>query len=459
MSLGLNASLLLVCATSILLYVISGSRSKLYFLYFLSYVPFVTLNSEAGGLETEAGLSGTIVLMKMAVRLATGSGFLLAFVFSRKSAQHLMRPQYFPVVFFVCWAMLGLHRAQAPWVSFFRLGELFTFFLIGLTLYNKVSHALPVRKVVRWHCMALSPLCAVAGLFVLIDPDIALHTGEDGSVRIGHQLMNANVLGFAAAVTCLWSMFELKEGRERIRGPFFERFFPALALVGSFLVVVFARSRTASITLALGTFLMWVVFTREKRKYLSLVLVAVILGAFFAAANLDALTSWFMRGDDLETLKSGTGRTALWHTLITEQAPKFPLLGSGYLMLSEHGRFEHHGAHWNNAHNTFVFALVATGIPGMLAVLSIVLWPLVRAFRMIGRVREEDRGSWIFLFILQVVVGVTSITGFGVSGHPNVAMLFHYALFSYVVTAPLPDRPRPKLGEVEPAGELAAWPG
>ena len=456
MNMDLNTSLMLVFATSILLYFISGSKSKLYFLYFLSYVPFVTLNSDAGGLENEAGLSGTIVIMKMSVRLATSSGFMLAFIFSKKSASYLAKPQYLPVVFFVCWAMLSLHRAQVPWISFFRLGELFTFFLIGLTLYNKVSHKLPVRKVVRWHCMALSPLCAVAGLFVLINPDIAQHTGEDGSMRIGHQLMNANVLAFAAVVTCLWGMFELKEGRERIRGPFFERFVPAFALCGAFIVVIFARSRTSSITLFLGMFLMWVVFTREKRKYLSLVLVGIILATFFAVANFDTFATWFMRGDDAETLKSGTGRTDLWHMLITEQAPKYPMLGSGYLMLSEHGRFEHHGAYWNNAHNTFIFALVATGIPGMLAVFSIVLWPMYRAFRMIGRVSEEDRGSWVFLFILQIVVAVTSITGFGVSGHPNVAMLFHYALFSYVVTAPAPEKPRPRLGEVEPAGELAA---
>ena len=55
MNMDLNTSLMLVFATSILLYVISGSKSKLYFLYFLSYVPFVTLNSDAGGLENEAG--------------------------------------------------------------------------------------------------------------------------------------------------------------------------------------------------------------------------------------------------------------------------------------------------------------------------------------------------------------------------------------------------------------------
>ena len=110
-------------------------------------------------------------------------------------------------------------------------------------------------------------------------------------MRIGHQLMNANVLAFAAVVTCLWGMFELKEGRERIRGPFFERFFPAFALCGAFIVVIFARSRTSSITLFMGMFLMWVVFTREKRKYLSLVLIGIILAIFFAARS-SKVPSW-----------------------------------------------------------------------------------------------------------------------------------------------------------------------
>ena len=436
---SLSQSLLLVVVCSVLAFFLSGSKSKLYFLYFLSFVPFVTLNADAGGLESEAGLSGGIVLMKMSVRLATAGGFMLAFVAGRQSLSRLALPQYFPVVFFVAWAMLGLHRAQAPWVSFFRLGELFVFFLVGVTLFDHVSSKCSVRTVIRWHCMALAPLCAVAGIFVWLNPDIAQHTGEDGAMRIGHQLMNANVLGFAAVVLCLWATYELKEGRERVRHVFFERYFPAICLVGGFIVIIYARSRTSSITFLMGQVLLWIVFTRNKRQYLSLLVPGVILAMLFAVASFDGFVEWFMRGDDVETLKSGTGRTDLWSMLLFEQAPKFPMLGSGYLMLSEHGRFEHHGAHWNNAHNTFVFALVSTGIPGMIAVFSIVAWPAVRAFRMISRVPEAMRTSWVFLFILTLVIALTSVTGFGVSGHPNVAMFFHYALFSYVVSAKMPD--------------------
>lgn len=437
----LTQSLLLVIACAIIAFFISGSGSKLYFLYFLSFVPFVTLNSEAGGLEASTGLSGTIVIMKMTVRLITSSGFILGFIFARKSLSRLVAPQFIPVVFFVSWAMLGLHRAQAPWVSFFRLGELFTFFIVGLVLFDRVSSKLPVRTVLRWHCLAVAPLCAIAGLFVWIDPDIAQHTGEDGAMRIGHQLMNANVLGFAAVVLTLWATYELKEGRERRRHIFFERTWPLICLIGGFIVIYYARSRTSSITFILGQLCMWIVFTKEKRKYLSLILVGGLFAILGAVANFDSFVEWFMRGDDVETLKSGTGRTDLWSMLIFEQAPKYPILGSGYLMLSEHGRFEHHGAHWNNAHNTFVFALVSTGIPGMLAVISIVAWPLLRAFRMIFRVPECDRSSWVFLFVLTIVIALTSVTGFGVSGHPNVAMLFHYAIFSYIVSVPVPGEP------------------
>jgi len=444
---SLTESLLLVVVCAVLAYFLSGSKSKLYFLYFLSFVPFVTLNADAGGLESAAGLSGGIVLMKMSVRLLTAAGFMAAFLAGRQSVSRLALPQYLPVVFFVAWAMLGLHRAQAPWVSFFRLGELFVFFLVGVTLFDRVSSGASIRSVIRWHCLALAPLCAVAGLFVWLNPDIAQHTGEDGAMRIGHQLMNANVLGFAAVVLCLWATFELKEGRERVRHVFFERYLPALCLIGGFIVIIYARSRTSSITFLMGQVLIWIVFTRNKRKYLSLIVSGVILAFLFAIASFDGFLEWFMRGDDVETLKSGTGRTDLWSMLLFEQAPKYPLLGSGYLMLSEHGRFEHHGAHWNNAHNTFVFALVSTGIPGMLAVISIVAWPAVRAYRMISRVPDSMRSSWVFLLVLMLVVTITSVTGFGVSGHPNVAMFFHYALFGYVVSARIPasSEPNPQL--------------
>ncbi|MEM7516292.1 MAG: O-antigen ligase family protein, partial [Planctomycetota bacterium] len=172
----------------------------------------------------------------------------------------------------------------------------------------------------------------------------------------------------------------------------------------------------------------------------------LLAAAAFGIQFEEQLVEWFMRGDDVETLATGTGRTDLWHLLITEQAPKSPLLGAGYLMLSEHGRFEHAGAAWNNAHNSFVFALVSTGIPGCMAVLSIVLLPLWRARRAVIHCIPEERESRIMVFALMVVIGITSVTGFGIAGHPNVAMLFHYGLYAMCV-APLPEKSRFKSAE------------
>ena len=159
-----------------------------------------------------------------------------------------------------------------------------------------------------------------------------------------------------------------------------------------------------------------------------------------AVLNFGVIESWFLRGDSLEGLKSGTGRTDLWVQLWREQVPKAPLAGAGYLMLSEVGGFLHDGRYWNNAHNTYVFALVATGVPGLLCVALIVWLPLRTSFAMVRHYAEDERSSCVLLFVMQVVVAVASITGFGVSGYPNPAMHYHYCAFAYLLAPRLLGR-------------------
>ncbi|MEM7516963.1 MAG: hypothetical protein AAF368_08585, partial [Planctomycetota bacterium] len=57
--------LALVCFITLIVWYGSGARHPLYLLFFLSFVPFVTLDASAGGLEASAGFSGTVVKMKM----------------------------------------------------------------------------------------------------------------------------------------------------------------------------------------------------------------------------------------------------------------------------------------------------------------------------------------------------------------------------------------------------------
>ncbi len=110
-----------------------------------------------------------------------------------------------------------------------------------------------------------------------------------------------------------------------------------------------------------------------------------------------------------------------------------PLFGAGYLMLGPRGPFEHAGHEWTNTHNTYVFALVATGVPGLVMVCWLAVHPLFCLFRRVHTAPPEERSSWAVLLAMSMVVFVTNITGFGVSGFPNTAMFFHYALYALAV--------------------------
>ena len=424
---------------SLLAFGLSGAKSSAYLLYFLGYVPFVTLDASAGGLVSEAGFGAGNVLFKLAFRvLATGGMLLLAFR-RRETLGNLARVQALPVLFFFAWALLSIHRAQSPWISFIRLGELLAFFLAGVVLFAEAGRFHGPRAVARWHCIALAQILLVALYFEQTNPELAKFVSADGISRLGHKFLNSNTLGFACVAVGLWATVELREGRERARALFFERGVPALMLVLACYVLLGARSRTAMITMAVGQLVIWLPLPLAHTKRRSLFVLAGFAALVAVLLNAETIMTWFLRGESVEVVRSGTGRTGLWVALLQEQLPKAPFLGAGYLMLSDQGLFLHAGAWWNNAHNTYLFALIATGLPGALAVLAIALWPWLALFKRSLDSLPDERPFWLLLLAMQSVVLVAGITGFGIAGYPNPAMCFHYALYAYVLFGRAPS--------------------
>ena len=161
----------------------------------------------------------------------------------------------------------------------------------------------------------------------------------------------------------------------------FEKILPLASLCAASLVLYMARSRTATIAVVAGQAVLWFPFFRGNARYRIPLLLCVLGGAIIVLARSDAISAWFLRDQSIEDLRGGAGRLGLWAALLDEQVPRAPLLGQGYLMLPERGMFMHHGSLWNNSHNTYLFALVSNGIPGMLAVLAIIGLPLGCLFR------------------------------------------------------------------------------
>ena len=113
-------------------------------------------------------------------RLSTFGIAVLAY--PRRSAVFalLARTSSLPVLGLFVWALIGLPRAQDPWVSFFRLGELLAFFLTGIVLAIETGPAGAIHRprgasdpmrpsdVVRLHALALLPVLISAIAFMLL---------------------------------------------------------------------------------------------------------------------------------------------------------------------------------------------------------------------------------------------------------------------------------------------------
>jgi len=430
----MTEGIIVAVACALVAYVLSGARTSAYLFYFLSFVPFITLDSSAGGLEDASNVGAGNVMFKMVARVLTSAGFLLLFSRRRSALTQLCRVQSMPVVFFFCWALLSLHRAQVPLISFFRLGELLMFFLAGVVLFTESARFHGPRKVARWHCLALFQILLIALYFEQTRPELAYWVNADGIKRLGHKFLNSNTLGFASVAVALWSTVELKEKREGERHVFFEKVVPLIALGIALYVLLGARSRSAMITMVLGQGIVWFPWMHRGDWRRPAFMVLVMGGLVLALANFDAIATWFLRGESAADLKSGTGRNTLWAALLSEQLPRAPILGAGYLMLGDQGRFFHNGIFWSNAHNSYLFALIATGLPGFLALVTIALLPWLSLGRRLFTTPHAERPFWTLLFAMQSVILTASITGFGISGYPNPSMFFHYTLYSYAIT-------------------------
>lgn len=421
---------------------LSGARTAVYLAYACAYVPFITLDAAPGGLTGVGGFGGGNVRFKLAVRAACSAVLLACLARQRHAVQATLRVRHLPVLLLLAWSLAFVYRAQDPLVAAARLAELGVFFLSGIALYLESARHRSVNEVARWHACAIGVLPVLALLFVQWQPGLASHVDAAGLGRLGHKFLNANSLGFAAAILGLWSVSELRQAPARTHSPGLlsprilpPRILPLGALLVAGSVVYASRSRTALAALIVG--LAIVLWPARGLTYGKVALLT--LGLACLASFQGALTQWMLRGEQAADLATGTGRTALWSALLREQVPEAPLGGAGYLMLSSDGGFEHAGRVWNNAHNTYVGALVAGGIPAFLCVLAIVIAPLLAAGKRAREARRTEdpalRAGWTLIHAFTAAVAVASITGFGVAGHPNPLMHFHYGLYGFVLAA------------------------
>jgi len=417
---------------------LAGARRLVQVLFALAFLPFLSVDPSSGGLVAVEGLGGTNVRLKLALRAATALGLCWALVRRRDAAAQLARLENAPIALFIVWALIGMARGPSATVRLLRLAEFASFFLAAQALYLEVERRAAPRDVARWHLTALLPLCTTALAYLVIDPTIAAHVGP-GGLRLGHRLIEANVLGLAGALSFLWAVFCLWETRDASRR---ERAFALVVGLVGLVVLLLARSRTAMVSVVVGALLVWAPLG-DRRRWPRF-LFGLGLAALAGVALQDTIYSWMLRGAEQRDLMTGTGRTLLWKALLCESFPRHPWLGAGYLALDEGGPFAHAGTQWVNAHSTYLFGLISLGIPGFVLTLTIVLLPLARLAGRVRRAPLQDRAALRLLAAAQLTVVVSGLTSFGVAGPPNAAMLFSLGLYPYAVhgarRSPVPRR-------------------
>lgn len=431
--------LLVLLASALIAWWLSGARSAAYLLYYVSFTPFVTLDLTEGGLQTTDELGSALVLVKVIVRAASAAGILFLLVRRSRALALFVNPRLFPAVFFLLWALLGLMSTREPLLPLLRLGELAVFVAVGAVLWAESLRTDSLRCILRWHALALLPLITITAYYVKTHPALAVHISEDGMVRMGNRLINAETLGTVSALLLLWSSFELKEPRERREGWMRERLLPMFCLALGAATLVLARSRAAMIAAIIGEVILWSpFFGATRRRWISSIAV-LGLALVWLAMHPGDVEAWFLRGDSVASLRSATGRTGLWAHLFEDAGQEHPLLGNGYLNLSEKGGFWHAGSYWTNAHNAYLGALLYTGLPGFLAISTLVFLPIRAAWRR-ARTACSERGAWTLVLAFSVLAASSSLTSFGICGWPNPLMLFFFALFPIAVCGPRDSR-------------------
>jgi O-antigen ligase len=149
------------------------------------------------------------------------------------------------------------------------------------------------------------------------------------------------------------------------------------------------------------------------RKRIAGIFLLLLFGAMLVSNALpgeffSTISDYMRRGQNIDELKSMTGRTFFWQ-LGWKEVLDAPLIGRGFqadrFLIGEH------------IHNTYLYALMTSGFIGTTAFVSGLLWSWRLFFRAIKRKYEDDSKHNIFLIqtggILAffTVRGITEVSG------------------------------------------------
>lgn len=318
---------------------------------------------------------------------------------SREIRSNLLRVNPYPFLLFILFIASALWSPDG-YITIRAAMEYCTDVAFGYLLICALDRR-SIAKILL-HTLAFSLIASV--VWVIIFPDIAIHTETNDLVQDGHGGMwrgvylHKNLVGDIAGLSI---PLLLGPGRDLI-GSRFIRFF---YLGVSALCLVMAASGSGLILTVFGLAFIWVFSLRLPLVRLAVAFLGLMAGLALLIAG-DDLLAWGLEliGKD-PTL---TGRTLLWETA-WELASERLWFGRGYPSTSDQYVFD---AFWasnraGNAHNAYLQILIESGVVGL------TLWgaAILRPFKtLLPELMEKTPRQEVVL--LGTIILVVAILGF-----------------------------------------------
>jgi len=263
--------------------------------------------------------------------------------------------------------------------------------------------------------ISIISVCFLIGLY--LDPSTFYRDTHGGAVsRLGGFIINPNELGMLAVIGISMTYIRLKEGASL----FWNILFWIICVV--VLLLTQSRSSLGAFFLVTGLFILL-----SKSAWLKIGSIGI------AVAVLPVLIQTIIIKDgDVGEVMSMTGRLPFWSDLITYGFPDRPILGYGFMSISDSpftNKFDSiHAYAASMTHNTFVQVLINLGLVGAF----ICLIQMFLTFFAIGK--SKDLKLKLTAIAMLIPLLINSATEFGIFGEANYGIYFyHLVILLFVV--------------------------
>ena len=214
-------------------------------------------------------------------------------------------------------------------------------------------------------------------------------------------VISSNGVGTIGAIVGIWSLAVLLCPKEP---PGRRRFVTGALAAAGFLTLLLAQYRTGYVATVLA---LLVLLTLRKRALLAVAIASVAaLAWIWGSAIIQRALPFALRGQTSENAAQLTGRFTWWAAAIPVWKES-PLIGRGLLTATRFEVLNSLGfGSTSTIHNTWVEALVGTGVIGLTLLVASFLTLFVRASR-----EALNRQGRIVPLLLLVMIAVRSLTG------------------------------------------------